>query len=48
MQEQNRLAYEDCKLYAGNLEEEISNLIQEKSDTITYTINTSFLTIFCC
>lgn len=48
MQEQNMLAYEDCNLYAGSLNEETSYLMQEKSDTATYTINTTILTIFCC
>lgn len=48
MQEQNMLAYEDCKLYAGNLNEETSYLMQEQSSTRTYTNNTIFLTIFCC
>lgn len=48
MQEQNMLTYEDCKLYAGNLNEETSYLMQEQSSTRTYTNNTIFLTIFCC
>lgn len=48
MQEQNMLENEDCKLYAGNLNEETSYLMQEQSSTRTYTINTTILTIFCC
>lgn len=48
MQEQNMQVYEDCKLYAGNLDEETKFLMQEKDVSRNYTDNTAYLTIFCC
>lgn len=48
MQEHNLQKYADCNLYAGNLDEETASLMQEKDVEATYTINTPYLTIFCC
>lgn len=48
MQEQNIRAYEDCRLYAGSLDEETTLLMQEQKVVRSYTDNTAFLTIFCC
>ncbi len=39
---------EDCNLYAGNLDQETTLLMEENNEDIIYTINTAFLTIFCC
>lgn len=48
MQEQNKQKFEDCDLYAGNLNEETEYLVKEKNTNATYTNNTPVLTIFCC
>ena len=48
MQEQYTQKFEDCNLYAGNLDEETEFLKREKNEDATYTNNTPVLTIFCC
>lgn len=48
MLEQNAQEYEDCNLYAGNLDEETAYLMKEENTAASYTNNTAFLTIFCC
>lgn len=47
MYEKEYQEYEDCSMYAGNLEEETKALLEEPDGRgITY--NTSILTIICC
>ncbi len=50
--ERNRQEYEDSSRYAGNLAEETSYLLQEtrkeEEERYAITVNTGFLTIFCC
>lgn len=47
MQEKECQNYEDCSLYAGDLEEETNALLKEP-DTMGITYSTGVLTLICC
>lgn len=46
MLEQSVREYEDCNLYAGNLDEETAFLMKEENTDAYYTDNSPY--IFCC
>lgn len=48
MMERSMQEYEDCNLYAGDLDEETAFLMKEGSASALYTDSTPYLTIFCC